>query len=89
MQRADRQRIRDKEKAEPTDRLYCALEIFDLSFYPAEVKRVKELWKDGLHLANIAKQMNREPEEIFALLLDLVSNQRIAPRKNGVWGMAQ
>ena len=28
------------------------------------------------------------PEEVFALLLDLISNQRIAPRQNGVWGFS-
>ena len=89
MERWQRQQKRDLEKTDPTDRLYMALEIFDLSFCPAEVKQVKDLWKCGLHLMDIANQISRAPEEVFALLLDLISNQRIAPRQNGVWGFAQ
>ena len=86
MQRWERQQARDKAKTTPAEPLYIALEDFDLSFFPGEVKEAKELWKQGLSIPAMAEQMEREVEEVFILLYDLATKGKIKNRPNGLFG---
>lgn len=76
----------DKEKLRPLQELYIALDGYDLSFYPAEVEQVGLMWRRGVGIDEIAKQLNREQEEIAVLIMDLALQGLAGPRPGGVCG---
>lgn len=82
-----RQYARSIQKTEPTERLYIALDNYDLSFYPAEVDKIKKMWVVGEPVPNIAQIAGREIEEVFVLLLDLVLQHKIKARPGGIYAM--
>jgi len=80
--------IIDLKKWRPHEELYIALSELDFSWYPDEVERVKKLWRYGLHIADIAEQLKRDPDEVAILIMDLARQKIIKPRKGGVFGKA-
>jgi len=80
-----RQDTRSMQKVDPTDRLYIALDSYDFSFFPSEIAQVRALWKTGCAVPTIAKEINREVEEVFVLLLDQVLKFKIKAREGGIW----
>lgn len=88
MDKTQRIRSRDMEKAEAAEPLYIAFDDLDFSFYPAEVKSARQLWNAGAPLADIAVKLGREIEETFILLYDLSTKGQINRRPNGLMGEA-
>ena len=68
--RVQRQRIRDAKK-DYTQPLHIALEDFDFTFTNAEIASIIDLWQQGVTLQFMAKEVDREPQEILVMLLDL------------------
>ena len=77
----------DKYKLRPKEELYFPLQDLDLTFTEKEVEDTQELWKAGIHIADMARQLKRETEEVFILLLDLAMKRKIRERENGVFGI--
>ena len=42
------------------EELYIALSELDFSWYPNEVEQVAQMWRDGIHIADIAEKMKRD-----------------------------
>ena len=80
-----RQSRRDKGK-KTDERLYIALLNNDLSFTHEEVSKVKTMWKAGADVYKMAQDMDREPSEIMALLIDLSERGKIESRPGGIFG---
>lgn len=59
----------------------------NLVFKDNEIQRFKELWKDGMSLQNIAKEMKRKPSEIVLLIIDRVEVGDIKRRRTGIFGL--
>ena len=68
--RVQRQRIRDAKK-DYTQPLQIALEDFDFTFTNAEIASIIDLWQQGTTLQSMASIVDREPQEILVMLLDL------------------
>ena len=64
------------------DNDYIALEDLDFSWKKREVKRVIGLINNGATIKELKKDLKREGDEIFLLLMDLVRNNRIDPEHN-------
>ena len=79
-------RKNDSRKMRPREELYIALSELDFSWYPGEVEQVAQLWRDGIHIADIAEKMKRDIDEVAILIMDLARRDVIEPRKNGAMG---
>lgn len=77
----------DKYKLRPKEELYFPLQDLDLTFTEKEVEDTLELWEAGIHIADMARQLKRETEEVFILLLDLAMKRKIRERENGIFGI--
>lgn len=65
---------------------YIALEELNFLWKEKEVERFRELWKQGLPLKEIARQLKRTTEETFILALDQAKLGNVGKRRYGVWG---
>lgn len=75
----------DKFKLRPDSELYIACEKFDFSFFKEEVEQIKQRYKQGVPVLDIAEDMKRHEVEIAILLVDLAERGRITPRHSGVF----
>lgn len=66
---------------------YTALEDIDYEWDRWEVKKAVRLWKQGLHLQEIAKQLGRSEDDTFALLWDQSRKGKIKVRIGGIFGI--
>lgn len=66
--------------------MYIAAEEWNLIFTPRELVQIRDDWAEGLHLADISRRIERDPNEVFVLLLDLTQQNRIRKRKGGIYG---
>ena len=78
--------LADSRKIRPREKLYIALSELDFSWYPNEVEQVAQMWRDGIHIADIAEKMKRDIDEVVILIMDLARRDVIEPRKNGAAG---
>lgn len=69
--------------------IYIACEDMDFTWDEKEVLEVDEMWKLGASLWQIAKQVNRDLDEVVILLIDRCKNGQIGPRPEGIWGCGQ
>lgn len=76
----------DRYKLRPQEELIVALDDLDFSWFPVEVNKVKKLWSLGWHIADIAKHMKRDPDEVAVLIMHLARQGRIRRRRMGVLG---
>lgn len=67
----------DKYKLRPQQELYFALEDADLTFTKNEVEQVQSLYNIGNDEFMIGTWLNRDPDEIHVLLLDLGRKDKI------------
>lgn len=59
-------------KREPQERLYIALDDgFDFSWRMEDVAWVKEWYRQGSGIKRIASRLNRDPDEVAVLIMDL------------------
>jgi len=66
--------------------LTIILEDLDFSWFKHEISKVKELWALGEHIADIAKAVNRDQDEVALLIMHLARNRKIRKRQKGVFG---
>lgn len=64
--------------------LYIALEELDMFWDEDEVRQVKEAWDKNESVFAIAKRMERDPDEVAVLLMDLARKGRIEKRVMGL-----
>lgn len=77
---------KDPYKLRPNQELIIALDDLDLSWFPEEIEKVKKLWKYGWHIADIAKQIHRDIDEVAIVIMHLSRRGEIQKRKGGVLG---
>jgi hypothetical protein len=75
-----------KDKLRPAEPLYHACENMDLSFFKHEINRAIELYREGVHYADIAAHLARDGDEVAILLIDLLRKKKIMPREGGCYG---
>lgn len=73
-------------KIRPQEQLYIALEDLDFSWTLEEIEQALQKWNEGLHIGDIAEEMQREEDEVFLLLLDQARKGVIQYRENGIFG---
>lgn len=61
-------------------KIYLALEDLNFVWCESEVSGVIQLWEDGLNIWDIAAEMERDPDEVTILIMDLARKERITPR---------
>ncbi len=76
----------DKIKLRPKEELVIVLEDLDFSWYKYEIEKVKKLWIYGWHIADIAKYIKRDQDEVAALIMHLARKGEIQKRKGGIFG---
>jgi len=76
----------DKWKLRPESSLIIILEDLDFSWFPQEISIVKKMWEQGLHIADIAKAVKRDQDEVTLLIMHLARQGKIKLRKSGVLG---
>jgi hypothetical protein len=84
-----RRKAKDIAKLRPADNLYVAGERWDLSFTRAEMHQVMGDWRAGVPLADTAALLDREPEEVVVLVMDLICGQVLTERPGGVYGQGK
>jgi hypothetical protein len=77
---------KDSWKLRPKSELIIALDDLDFSWFPEEVRKVKQLWNQGLHIAAIAAKVKRDQDEVAILIMHLARAREIQNRKMGVLG---
>jgi predicted Rossmann fold nucleotide-binding protein DprA/Smf involved in DNA uptake len=77
--------LADKWKLRPNKPLYIACDELDFSWFPEEVGRIKNLWKENFCIADIAEDLGRKPAEVMILLIDLSLNNWIEQRDGGMF----
>ena len=65
---------------------YIALLDLDFSWASADKEEVKQYWQEGESIEYISRQLEREIDEVFLLLMDLARKEEIEDRGNGIWG---
>ncbi|NOU54952.1 hypothetical protein HN020_09345 [Brevibacillus borstelensis] len=65
---------------------YIACEEYDFTWSDDELKRFREMWRKGLHILDISKEMQRHRNEVAILIIDQSERGYIQPRKGGVFG---
>ena len=65
---------------------YIACDSWTLSFMPDEIRAVQEMWKEGQHITDIAEVIMRPVREVAVLVMSLAEENKIKPRKGGVFG---
>ena len=81
--------VYDIGKMELTEPIIFMLDKFDLTTNTTEINKAKELWNKGKSIYYIADKLRptqRGVTEIFLLLLHMVEEGIIKPRKGGMWG---
>ena len=81
--------VYDIGKMELTEPIIFMLDKFDLTTNTTEINQAKELWNKGKSIYYIADKLRptqRGVTEIFLLLLHMVEEGIIKPRKGGMWG---
>lgn len=77
---------RDAHKRFPPEQLYTVLSELDFTWYHDEVERVIRWWRNGTALGEMSEKLNRDPDEVAILLMDLARAKRIKERQGGVYG---
>ncbi|RKD20984.1 hypothetical protein BEP19_14975 [Ammoniphilus oxalaticus] len=65
---------------------YVSCEHYDFLWDKQMVKQFRQLWKQGLSIAEIANRFKRAPQEVLFLAIDQYDLRRIKKRAGGVWG---
>ena len=65
---------------------YIACLDMNFGWRPADVARVREAWKAGMPVDEIAQMVRRDCDEVTVLLIDLARKGEIEPRPRGVYG---
>lgn len=66
--------------------VYIVGQNWQFEWLPGEIKKVTELYQDGLHLADIARGVDRSPWDTMMLLVDLGDLGLIKKRPGNLWG---
>lgn len=78
----------DKTKLRPQEPPYTSCMDMDFSWSRREVCETIRLWRLGVPYHHIAERINRDPDEVFILLIDLGRRKKIKKRPGGVFGCA-
>jgi hypothetical protein len=73
-------------KLRPGEELIIALDDLDFSWFHAEIERVKKMWNNDLHIGDIAKELERDQDEVACLIMHLSRQGKIQKRENGIFG---
>ena len=81
--------VYDISKMELKEPIIFMLDKFDLTTNATEIEKVKRLWNKGTNIHKIAEKIRptqRGTTETFLLLLHMLEEGIIKPRKGGMWG---
>lgn len=65
---------------------YIALYDLNFDWLETEIVRFEEMWRAGVSVKQIAKVLQRDPDEVVILAMDRARKGKIAPRKCGLQG---
>ncbi len=65
---------------------YIAMEDLNFDWEYADIQTVKKAWKRGESLVTIGRHLNRDPDEVTVLVMDLIRKRVIFPRVGGATG---
>lgn len=63
---------------------YIALEELNFIWDEDDVKRFITMWKEGINFWKIANEFQRDPDEVAVLMMSLVREGKIEPRRLGL-----
>ena len=66
--------------------LYIACEEYDFIWLESEIDMVRQLWRKGVSIVEIAKTVKRNVNEVAILIMDQNEHGEIGNRKGGVFG---
>lgn len=70
-------------------RLYVAMEEgprFNFEWQPCQVRAIIKTWEAGVSAYDMAREHNRDPDEVAVLIMDLRRRRVIKNRPGGLWG---
>ena len=79
----------DRWKLRPPEPLYQAAEHLDLTWYESELQAIREQWRNGVSVPEMAKTFKRRQEEVAILIMDQVLLNKLTKRPGGVWGSSK
>ena len=59
---------------------------FDFEWSPAVVRELVRMWQAGICLSIMAETVQRDPDELAVLIIDLRRRNIIKDRPGGAWG---
>jgi hypothetical protein len=65
---------------------YIAGEELDFFWSEMEMQRVRRAWKEGWSVWSIGQIIDRDPDEVAILLIDLIKKDELEYREGGIWG---
>ena len=66
--------------------VHIACEDMDFAWKEHQVVLFEEMWRRGVPIADIAKLLRREVDEVFVLALDRARAGAIRKREGGIFG---
>lgn len=73
----------DKLNQEETE---IILEDIEFIWKKKDIELVKKLWEKGVTFKRITEKLDRDPDEVFLLLLHLARKGSIKKRSGYIWG---
>lgn len=65
---------------------YIACINMNFVWYPSIVKKVIQLWNEGVPIWDMADEVKRDVDELSFLIVDLTRKRKIKKRPGGVFG---
>ena len=65
---------------------YIACEDYDFTWSDEEIKRFRQMWRQGISLPNMAVELGRHQNEVAILVIDQEDKGYIRQRPGGVFG---
>lgn len=65
---------------------YIACEQYRFDWTDKDLKIFRTLWRQGVHIADIAEKLRRKPAEVAFLVIDQADRNKIGQRPGACWG---
>jgi hypothetical protein len=66
--------------------VYVALEDMNFIWDARDVEQFDHMWREGLSLIDIARALDRDPDEVALLVMDRARKGRVQSRRGGIFG---
>lgn len=81
----DEMSVTEETLSERRDR-YIACEQMNFIWSLPDVWAIDDMWRKGVSLVEMAQKIDRDPDEVFILLMDRIRTNKLHARPGGMFG---